>query len=260
MIARMSYHDRDYVREGRAEFRWRGRVVLWLVGVTVAGYLAEAIALQADVDVLSIFGVVPERVTDGWIWQLVTHAFLHDPRDRWHILANLLFLYLLGSDVSEMYGARVFLSLYFGSAVACALAFTAVAYASGRPDAVAVGASGAIYGVAVVAVFLFPTRPMPFIPVPLWFVLALFVGLEVFRPVAGTRPWLDSAGHLGGVLFGAAFHFFKLDGMRLWPRRRRARRAAPDSGVVDRLLEKISREGIASLTPQEQETLRRAAK
>jgi membrane associated rhomboid family serine protease len=197
----------------------------------------------------------------------VSHALLHVPYDIWHLAFNMMFLYWLGMDVAEIYGVRRFLLLYIGGAAACALAYTAVAYAIGRTNVPAIGASGAIMAVSVVAAFLFPTRTVMFmyvLPMPLWMLVTLYVALDLYYPLAGLGDWLSSAGHLGGALFGFLCHRFHLEapdpGRLVGVLGKLFRPRGPDLAAIDRILDKISKEGIVALTEGERELLKRASR
>lgn len=262
----MSFWDRDYAR--RNDFHLRGRLVLWIIGITIGAYLVQGFVMgRGGVDLPQILGVVPSRmVGQGWLWQLVTHALLHDPGGILHLAFNMIFLYMLGIDVAEIYGIRRFLFLYIGGAVGCAAAYAATGYATGKTDIPAIGASGAIMAVAVVAAFLYPKRPMLFmwfIPMPLWVMVSLYIVIDLYYPLAGLRPWLSSAGHLGGALFGFLCHRLHLEAPDLGPILKRFgvlfRPRRPSAAEVDRILGKISRQGIGDLTEEERNVLRRAS-
>jgi membrane associated rhomboid family serine protease len=261
----MGFWDRSYARRDDS---FKGRVVVWIIGITIAAYLVQGFLLgRGEVDLAKIFGVVPRLLVGrGWVWQIFTHALLHEPHGIQHLAFNMIFLYWLGSDVAEIYGARRFLFLYAGGAVACAVAYAATGYATGMTDIPAIGASGAIMAVAVVAAHLFPTRTVLFmwvLPLPLWILMALYVGMDVYYPLAGIRPWLSSAGHLGGALFGLLFYRLHLDVPAIGPLFRSLRNVfslAPSPREVDRILDKISRQGIGDLTERERATLKRAGR
>jgi membrane associated rhomboid family serine protease len=262
----MGFQDRDYARR---QHRFRGRIVLGIIGATIAAYVVQGVLLgRGGIDLSQVFGVVPKRLVGrGWLWQLVTHVLLHSPVDPWHLALNMLFLYWLGTDVAEIFGVRRFLFLYVGGAVFCAAAYAAVGYASGQTETPAIGASGAIMAVAVVAAFLFPTRTFLFmyvLPMPLWALITLYVGIDLYYPLAGLSDWLGSAGHLGGALFGFLCHRLHLEAPDLGPLLLRLRRlfapGPPSSAEVDRILEKINVQGIGELTDRERDVLRRASR
>jgi membrane associated rhomboid family serine protease len=261
----MGIYRRDYM--SRDNFL-RGQVVVWIIGVTIACYVVQGVLLgRGDIDLAQIFGVVPAKLIGrGWVWQLFTHALLHEPSGITHLAFNMLFLYWLGTDVAEIYGVRRFLFLYAGGAVACALAYAAIGYATGRTTIPAIGASGAIMAVAVVAAFYYPSRTVLFmfvLPVPLWALVTLYVGLDLYYPLAGLRDWLSSAGHLGGALFGFLCHRFHLDvpgaaGLRAFFGSLVKTGSSP--AEVDRILDKINTQGIGGLTDQERDVLKRASR
>jgi len=261
----MGFADRAYARRSQP---LQGRLVIWIVGITVAAYVVQGFLLgRASLDLARILGVVPRLLIGrGWLWQLFTHALLHEPHAIQHLAFNMIFLYWLGGDIAEIYGVRRFLVLYLGGAAACALAYAGIGFATGETDVPAIGASGAIMAVAVVAAHYFPTRTvmfMFFLPMPLWMLVTLYVGLDLYFPLAGLRPWIGSAGHLGGALFGLLFYRLHLDVPAAGPLLARMRRffsSAPSPKEVDRILDKISRQGMGDLTERERAILRRASR
>ena len=259
----MGFADRSYARR---DDPFKGRIVIGIIGITVACYVLQGLLLgRGSVDLAQTFGVVPKLLVGrGWIWQLVTHALLHELQGIQHLAFNMIFLYWLGMDVAEIYGVRRFIFLYVGGAVACAIAYAATGYATGTKDVPAIGASGAIMAVAVVAAHLFPGRTVLFmfvLPMPLWTLVLLYVALDVYYPLAGLRDWLSSAGHLGGAFFG--FLCFRLhleapDVGSIFRRLSRLLKRVPSAEEVDRILDKINRQGIGDLTDRERAVLRRA--
>jgi membrane associated rhomboid family serine protease len=257
----VGYQDRDYIREHRASFRVRGRVVVWLIGVTIATFGAQVVAEARGFDAARWFGIVPQRLAQGWLWQLVTSAFLHGGPG--HLFWNMLFLWMIGTEVAEVYGVRKFLGLYLGGAALGAVAHAVAGAIDGRPEVPAIGASAAVLGVAVVGALLFPNRPVwlfgLFEP-PLWLVVAGLVVYDAYALVTHGRPGVAVAAHLGGALFGLLFWRVpvNLSWFRRWIARVRfSRRPAPEE--VDRILAKISAEGIGSLTDAERDVLKRAS-
>ena len=86
-------------------------------------------------------------LADGEWWRLITSAFLH--AGLIHLGMNMLVLWIVGSPVEQAIGRGRFLALYFVSGLAGsagALLFD--------PNAITVGASGAIYGILGAALVL----------------------------------------------------------------------------------------------------------
>src|SRR6478752_3147170 len=62
------------------------------------------------------FGLSQQGIDQAYSWQFATALFLHD--GPWHLLGNLLILYLLGRDLEVILGQRHFVYLYLTGAVA----------------------------------------------------------------------------------------------------------------------------------------------
>ena len=145
------------------------------------------------------------------IWKLVTYLFLHD--GVWHLLFNMLILWMFGVEVEATLGTRRFLKFYFLSGISAGLVH--VIFSGGSQDLL-VGASGAIYGVLVAFGVLFSER---IITLLLFFILpvqmkakylvAITIGTSLLFFVfwgAGSR--IAYLAHLGGAVFGLLY--FKL--------------------------------------------------
>jgi hypothetical protein len=151
-----------------------------------------------------------------------------------------------------------------------------------------IGASGAVMAVTVLCALHYPHRTillMFVLPVPLWLVAIIRVAGDLFVFLGGQETRVAVAVHLGGAAF--AFLYYKFDWrlMGLWsglmarlrrpvrPKLRVYREEAPVSvssrasdqfdeqleAQADAVLEKLSREGMASLTPEERDILQRAS-
>src|SRR3981081_3250579 len=53
-------------------------------------------------------------------WQVVTYAFLHDPRNILHIFFNMFALYMFGGALESYWGSRRFAMFYLASVLAAA--------------------------------------------------------------------------------------------------------------------------------------------
>jgi len=62
----------------------------------------------------STFGLTPALVTHRfYLWQLVTYIFLHSPGDIFHILFNMLGLWMFGTELERLWGTREFTKYFF---------------------------------------------------------------------------------------------------------------------------------------------------
>ncbi len=157
-------------------------------------------------------------------WQPLTHMFMHG--GFWHLFFNMYTLYIFGSVLERVWGAKKFLIFYFVTGLGAALIHTGVEWlqmqawlghaAEGSASAMAsihamkmtptVGASGAIYGVLMGYAMLYPDSIMTLIFPPIsmkakWFVL-IFAGIELLTGVTGTGGGIAHFAHLGGLIFG----------------------------------------------------------
>jgi membrane associated rhomboid family serine protease len=128
-------------------------------------------------------------LADGEWWRLITSAFLHG--SLIHLGLNMLVLWIVGAPVEQAIGRGRFLALYIVSGLAGsagALLFS--------PDAITVGASGAIYGILGAALVLESQGSH---------VLGgQAFGLIVFNLVLTFAiPNISIGGHLGGLAGGA---------------------------------------------------------
>ena len=157
-------------------------------------------------------------------WQPLTHMFMHG--GFFHILFNMYTLWIFGSVLERVWGAKKFLIFYFVTGLGAALVHTGVEWiqmqhwlteaAQGSYAAQTsihalkmtptVGASGAIYGVLMGYAMLYPDSILTLLIPPVsmkakWFVL-IFAGIELLTGVTGTGAGIAHFAHLGGLIFG----------------------------------------------------------
>lgn len=213
----------------------------------------------------------------GELWRLVTYQFLHASPS--HVLMNMYGVWLFGRMVEQVLGKTRFLILYLFSGVLGGVFFLLANWGNPVP---CVGASGAEFGVMVAAALAFPQAQffllIPPIPVRLWALALFYCILEII-----TLPANDSIAHmahLGGALGGFLFMTRLLGRSPFSFGRRRPRRPFPppprnphsppgddgdyanapiDPKELNRILDKMSRQGIDQLTPRERASLNRAA-
>ena len=140
---------------------------------------------------LALFG---PSVDQGEIWRLVTSGFLHS--GLLHVGFNMYILYWLGTMLEPSLGHARFLALYLASLLAGSFGALLLS-----PNAVTVGASGAVFGLMGAAFVMQRSRgidPMQsgIGPVILFNLVISFV-----------IPNISIGGHLGGLVGGAAAAF-----------------------------------------------------
>jgi membrane associated rhomboid family serine protease len=278
----MGLYDREYYRdEEPTRFLGGDRpVVITLILINVAVFVVDYFSQGR---LTRLLAVRSDLFTHPWnAWQLLTAGFLHSTESVWHILINMYSLWLFGRDVEELYGRREFLRLYLALVVLSSLSWVLYENAMtgfSPPDAqYMIGASGAVTGIMVVFACHFPRRVFLFwglLPLPAWLLIGFLVLLDVFGAMRGEHGSNTAyAAHLGGAAFGylyyrGGYNLGQVSAGRSvvdWFKRRpklRLRRAEDDDDLnvrVDRVLEKISREGEASLTRSERRLLESASR
>jgi len=214
-----------------------------------------------------------DEVLHGQVWRLVTFTYMHSQEDLWHILLNMLGLYLLGAPLERHWGTRLFFTFYTLGGIAAVLLYlviTMVGWLS--PGAHLVGASGNVFAVMGACAVLFPQfRLLLFLfPVPIRIATMLFLGLFMFNLWSRGANAGGDACHLAGIVFGVAWGYRGQAWTGKWQRwREHARHAGWEDKrremlqleeQVDRILEKVRDQGIGALTRREKKMLEEATK
>jgi membrane associated rhomboid family serine protease len=136
-------------------------------------------------------------------WQLGSYAFLHG--GLLHLAFNMYGVWLFGSELERVWGARRFAAFYFVSVLVAAVTQLVVTawLGSGAPT---VGASGGLFGLLIGFAMVFPQRRitplLPPIPMPAPVFVALYRALELSLGVTGSATGIAHFAHLGGLLGG----------------------------------------------------------
>ena len=233
---------------------------------------------------IPFFGLVPVQVVNQLrLWQLFTYMFLHG--GFFHLILNMFVLWMFGSEIEGMWGSREFLRYYFITGVGAAIVYSLATFIVPNlsPAIPTIGASGAIYGILVAFAMLFPNRLVYLyflFPIKAKHMVILFVVMELWATIRYTNSGIANMAHLGGVLVGYAYIrgnwsidlFFDRLKEKARKSRIKIRVVHEDDGwsedepddreeaEIDRILDKISSEGIDSLTEDEKEFLNRASK
>ena len=192
--------------------------VKMLIVTNVAVFLLQlAERLTGGQFLVPFLGLVPSRITyDLFVWQLVTYMFLHG--GPFHLLFNMLTLYMFGNELERHWGRRRFLSYYFVTGVGAGLCSWLVAMNS---STVIIGASGAIYGILLAFAVYDPNRVVLvsfLLPIKVKY-LVLFMGfLAFYSSIADAEPGVAHIAHLGLVFLKGRQWFSKI---RLYQEQRR---------------------------------------
>jgi len=152
----------------------------------------------------------------GYVWTLLSSEFSH--YEWWHIGINMVVLWSFGSIIERLLGARRFLEFYLSAAVVASLLHCLTSVLIGRPNTMALGASGAVSALLLLYALVFPKQKIlvfGIIPVPALVGALAFVGLDLWGLFAQSRGGglpIGHGAHLGGALCGALYYYFYLRG------------------------------------------------
>jgi len=229
------------------------KAVKWLIlvnaGVFLCTTLLQALAPSLAEVVGAVLALTPQLVVHGWLWQLVTYSFLHV--GIFHIVFNMLWLWMFGAQLETAWGRKKFLEFYFFCVVGAALTTIAISYTSLggiRPTTSTVGASGAIFGILMAFGMIYGDQEIMLFPFPFSIRAKYFVAgigfIELISAINAAAPGRGGAiayvAHLGGLRFsflyvkfvprkgfamGASERYFGLrNSYYRWKRRRAARK------------------------------------
>ena len=185
-----------------------------LIGVNVAAFVVTTFLPGLK----DYFGLVPTDVLRHFrVWQLVTYMFLHG--GIFHILFNMLALWMFGAELERIWGTRYFLKFYFltgigAGALTVIFSLLPFGFAQQVQHSVIVGASGAIFGLLLAYAMYFPDRPILMIVfwVPAKWCVAILGAIALFSSLSDTGGTANAT-HLGGLLIG----YLLLKGTRIHP-------------------------------------------
>ena len=214
-------------------------------------------------------------------WAIGTYMFVHG--GFWHLFWNMVGLFFFGPPLEEKWGSQEFLRYY----LVCGIGGVVLGFFF--PSALVVGASAAIYGVMLAFAMNWPNAPIyvwGILPVKAKWLVGAFAVLAfsnaVFSP-GGAGGGVAHFAHAGGLIAGFLYLRSDFRGSRskrpsgtgrprrlaIVPRdtaavgeshaKAQARREERDDrellDAVDRVLDKISAQGIESLTEEERKLL-----
>ena len=223
-------------------------------------------------------------------WRLIGFQFLHG--NLTHLLFNMLGLYFFGPMVESFLGSKRYLAFYLLCGIFGALMYMTLnlggfiaslfveqhiripALLFDDPSTPLVGASAGIFGVIMAGAFIAPRDVVlifGLLPVRLQTLAYVLVAIAFYTVLTGGRNAGGEAGHLGGAIAGYFFirrphllhGFFDLLGKadptshhyRHRDGQPKSSRDHARSAEIDRILDKITREGSDSLTESEKRTL-----
>ena len=244
-------------------------VLLGLIGANIGAYCGQLLLEAYQPGFVSEFlGLSDAGLRSAYAWQFFTAMFLHD--GPWYLAINMLVLYLVGRDVESIIGQRHFFLLYLGGEIGGELSHLFLM----PSDTVLFAGSGGVIAVLMAYATILPELELTaliFMIVPMR-LKAKHLGYGVFAIgllglVFVRQGVVTHSVSLGACVVGWLFaHLLGFGRPSIIQRRVRQRRTeldrfqmmSPDQFIaeeVDPVLDKISREGMQSLTWSERKTL-----
>jgi membrane associated rhomboid family serine protease len=166
-----------------------------LIVINVIVYLVEVAGGPGGINnpggkVVLDFGLFGPYVSEGELYRLITSGFLHANLFP-HLLFNMVLLFFLGRLLEPALGTTRFLVLYFASLLAGSFGALVL-----DPNALTVGASGAIFGLAGATFVIARGRGMD--------AIAGEIGILIVINLVFTfgRSNISAGGHIGGLIGG----------------------------------------------------------
>lgn len=180
----------------------RAPVTMFLVVVIAVVFALEVLsnAFGTDQGMIDFGAIVPDLIQRGEYWRLITAMFLHAGWLHW--ATNSWALYQLGALYETLFGSPRFAATYLISGVCASLASVVFS------KSVAVGASGAIFG--IMGAFVFSLLRSPHYrherwtrgliqQIMFWTLVNIAIGFSV--------RFIDNAAHIGGLVAGLLLGF-----------------------------------------------------
>lgn len=232
-------------------------------------------------------------------WTLVSHMFVHDTNNVWMFIGNLFWLWAFGFILQDLTGNRKLIPIFLYGALAGAVAYMLTFnlipnFKESLPEAQTFGASAGIMAIAIAATSLAPNYRLFRMlngGIPIWVITIIYLILDLAM-IPQSKPG-EHISHLSGGAMGFVFVLLLQKGydwsnwmndLYDWandlfnpdkPKKGTTVKSQLfyKAGVppfkktpmltqqkVDEILDKISQKGYNSLTDDEKEVLKRAAK
>ncbi len=275
-------HSEDY-----HPITWVGRVpiyvttllvivhVLCMVGVTIAMAVTDVPRVELCPWLAPFLYSSADILRSYKVWQFVSYAFVNAP-SIWFAV-DMWLLYSFGREVEKFLGRRAFLWLYVSLLLVGPTVLTLLALLD-VPAAIfpafLVGSGALHFAIFVAFVVIYPNAEIFFLRIQAKWIAAILLAIYTLEDVAAHAwvplgvLWLECASavlmlRMTGVTnasFDAWLPAPDHDEPPATPRHKRLE-AKPELGVhesIDPLLEKISKQGIGSLTKRERQQLEQA--
>lgn len=186
--------------------------VKFLLIVNIAVFVLQTVlGTVADYRLTFYFGLVPGLVLqEFYLWQLFTYQFLHG--GLFHILFNMLAVWMFGCDLERRWGSHFFLRYYFISVIGGGLLNTLFVPNQLGPS---IGASAGVYGILLAYGLIYPNRIVYFyflFPIKMKYFVMIIGAIALYSSLTAGQSGIAHLAHVGGMAFG----YIYLRGFNPW--------------------------------------------
>ena len=176
--------------------------VKFLLIVNVGVFIVQTvIGSSLEQQLTFYFGLVPPLVLQNlYLWQLFTYQFLHG--GLFHLLFNMLAVWMFGCDLERRWGSSFFLRYYFISAIGGGFLNTVFLPNQMGPS---IGASAGVYGLLLAYGLIYPTRIVYFyflFPIKMKHFVWIIGAIAFYNSITSGQSGIAHLAHLGGMVFG----------------------------------------------------------
>jgi membrane associated rhomboid family serine protease len=171
-------------------------------------YFAFLILTPLGIDITTLFGIVPSLVLEKYYaWQFITYMFIHG--NLFHLLFNMLMLWMLGTELYIVWGNRFFIKYYFLCGIGASVSVVFLSFLNPSSSMIpTIGSSGAIFGLLLAYGLIFKNRVLyvlGIIPVKASKLVVIMGAIELVSLFSQENSSISHLAHLGGLVTGFAY-------------------------------------------------------
>ena len=221
----MDYSFRVFPVKNNRNFFWLWlknlNITTMIVSVNVLVFILSTILFIVNPEFIRYLAIQPSSIMQGqYLWTIVTSIFVHG--GFFHLLINMFVLFSMGGLCERIIGRKRFFWFYLLSGIIAGMMFVLLAYYFGNsaigakifgsPSDYAVGASGAIFGIAALFMVLIPKMRfsivfLPFFSLP-GYIMIPFVLFATWIVSSSASFGIGNTAHLGGFLCGIFYGLY----------------------------------------------------
>jgi membrane associated rhomboid family serine protease len=176
--------------------------VKFLLIVNVGVFIVQTvIGASLEQQMTFYFGLVPPLVLQNlYLWQLFTYQFLHG--GLFHLLFNMLAVWMFGCDLERRWGSSFFLRYYFVTVIGGGFLNTVFLPSQMVPS---IGASAGVFGILLAYGLIYPNRIVYFyflFPIKMKHFVWIIGAIALYSSITAGQSGIAHLAHVGGMVFG----------------------------------------------------------